>query len=225
MLTVLINFMYDHVNRFASSEDEQTIASLSPILGGPDWRERLDTTLRRGLAVEKLFRDTLKSVGNFRFVISTKIDKAAADRPYFFITYGTKSPDGLKAFRQIEYDALRQHARGRAAARERRREGQTGTADLFAAHEAQIQEATIDEIVEDQKALASLDLMDALQHSGPLVFSHIVVSVLEAYMLRETNVKDICVGLVRAGKIENTWGGGNRKPRDDTLIQLKRGST
>jgi three-Cys-motif partner protein len=121
---VLINFMYDHVNRFASSEDEQTIASLSPILGGPDWRERLDTTLRRGLAVEKLFRETLRAAGNFRFVISTKIDRSTADRPYFFITYGTKSPASLKAFRDTEYDALRQHARGRATARERRREDQ-----------------------------------------------------------------------------------------------------
>jgi three-Cys-motif partner protein len=218
---VLINFMYDHVNRFASSEDEQTIASLSPILGGPDWRERLDTTLRRGLAVEKLFRERIKSVGNFRFVISTKIDKATAARPHFFITYGTKSPYGLKAFRQIEYDALRQHAMSRAAARERRREGQTRTADLFAAHEAQVQQATIDEIVEDQKALASADLMDELQRSGPLAFSHIVVTALESYMLRETNVKDVCVDLAKAGKVANTWGGGNSKPRGDTLIQPK----
>ena len=45
--------------------------------------------------------------------------------------------------------------------------------------------------------------------------------VLEAYMLRETNVKDICADLARAGKIENTWGDGNHKPRDDTIIQLR----
>jgi three-Cys-motif partner protein len=112
---LLINFMYDYVNRFASSEDEQTIASLSPILGGAAWRDRLDPNLRRGLAVEKLFRETLKSAGKFRFVISTKIDKATADRPHFFITYGTKSADGLKTFRQIEYEALREHARGRGS--------------------------------------------------------------------------------------------------------------
>lgn len=218
---VLINFMYDHVNRFANSEDEQTIASMSPILGGADWRDRLDSNLRRGLAVEKLFREAFKSVGNFRFVISTKVDKATADRPHFFITYGTKSPDGLKTFRQTEYDALREHARGRATARERKREDQTRTVDLFAGHQAEVQEATIDEIIEEQKASASADLMAALQQSGVAPFSRVVVAVLEAYMLRETNVKDICVDLAKAGKIENTWGGGNRKPRDDTIIQLK----
>jgi hypothetical protein len=39
--------------------------------------------------------------------------------------------------------------------------------------------------------------------------------------LRETNVKDICVELAKTGKIENTWGIGNRKPRDEDLIRLK----
>jgi len=218
---VLVNFMYDHVNRFASSEDEQTIASLSPILGGPDWRERLDTTARRGLAVEKLFRGTLKSVGSFSFVISTKIDKATADRPYFFIIYGTKSLAGLKEFRQTEYNALRQHARARAGARERRRAERLNVDDLFASHEAEVQEATIDEIVGEQIRLASADLIESLQTHKSARFSNVVAAVLEAYMLRETNVKDICVNLAKAGEIGNTWGGGNRKPRDDTIIRLK----
>ena len=40
-------------------------------------------------------------------------------------------------------------------------------------------------------------------------------------MLRETDVKDICVNLAKAGEIENTWGSGNRKPRDENLIKLK----
>jgi hypothetical protein len=39
-------------------------------------------------------------------------------------------------------------------------------------------------------------------------------------MLRQTNVKDICVDLAKAGKIENTWGSGNRKPRNETMIRL-----
>jgi protein gp37 len=31
----------------------------------------------------------------------------------------------------------------------------------------------------------------------------------------------ICVDLARTGKIENTWGDGNRKPRDKDTIKLK----
>lgn len=218
---VLINFMYEFVNRFAYSDDEEIVASLNPILGGPGWRDRIDPNLRRGLAVEKLFRETLKAAGHFNFVVSTKIDKATAERPHFFIAYGTKSPNGLKTFRQIEYEALREHVRNRAQAKERQREERTKTADLFADHEAGIQEATIDEIVDEQKGLASAELMEALPLHGPLHFSTVVVGLLQAYMLRETNVKDICVDLAKAGKIENTWGGGNRKPRDTDTIKLR----
>ncbi len=78
---VLINFMYDHVNRFLNHPDEKVIASLDPILGGPGWQGRLDLTIKKGPAVEKLFRETLKAAGNFHYVVSTKIDKSVQDRP------------------------------------------------------------------------------------------------------------------------------------------------
>ena len=217
---VLINFMYEFINRFAHSCDENITGSMAPILGGPDRPNRLDPTLPRGLAVERLFRETLKSVENFKFVISTKIDRATAERPHFFITYGTKSPDGLKAFRETEYKALREHVGSRAGAKEKRREDRSSTADLFSGYHAEVQKATIDMIVIDQKALASDNLLAILQH-GPLPFADVVVRLLEAYMLRETNIKDICVDLATIGKIERTWGSGNRKPAEDTLIKLR----
>jgi hypothetical protein len=190
-------------------------------LGGLGWRNRLDSDLPRGIAVEKLFRETLKSAGNFDFVVSTKIDKATTERPHFFITYGTKNRDGLKTFRQIEYEALRKHVRNRANAKERKREQKTGSSDLFFGHEAEIQEATIDEIVEEQKALATMDLLEKLSLHGKLHFSRVVAGLLEVYMLRETNIKDICVDLAKAHKIENTWGSGNRKPSDNDVIKLQ----
>lgn len=218
---VLVNFMYDFVNRAAAMSDAKTIASLNPILGGPNWEGRLDQNLPRGRAVEKLFRDTLQEVGGFAFVVSTRVDRTTAERPHFFIAYGTKSNDGLKAFRETEYAALRVHARDRGDAKERRRDEKSGSLGLFPGMDADVQEATIDDIVKEQKELASKHLFVALQNFGPMPFSLIWTILLQAYMLRETNVKDICVDLAKAGKIENTWGSGNRKPRDDTIIRLR----
>lgn len=218
---VLINFMYDHINRFSASDNERVIMSLGPVLGGPDWRKRLDVSLPRGAAIEKLFRETLKEVGRFQFVISTRIDKATAERPHFFLTYGTKSPNGLKTFRETEYVALRAHARNRANARERKREEAFKTPDFFAGH-ADVEEATIDAIVEEQKQAAASALVEALSNGKPLKFDHVMFALLERFMIRETDVKDICVELARCGTIENTWGGGNRKPRADTTLKLAR---
>ncbi len=156
---VLINFMYDFINRFAYA-DAEIIASMAPILGGPDWPNRVDPNLPRGLAVEKLFRETLKSSGDFKFVVSTKIDKTTAERPHFFIAYGTKSADGLKTFRQIEYEALRKHAKNRANAMERQREQRLSATDMFAGYQAELKELTIDEIVSEQKSLATIRLVE-----------------------------------------------------------------
>lgn len=219
---VLVNFMYDFVRRFVHSDDEATIESLNPILGGPGWRDRLDQNLDRGAASEKLFRETLKAAGKFQFVVSTKIDKATTERPHFFITYGTKSLAGLKEFRQVEYIALREHEKNRANAKERIREERSKTVDLFSGHQAKIREASIDEIVEEQMNLASVDLLSTLSKYGQISFNEVLVRLLEPYMLRETNVKDICVTLAKVDKIENTWGDGNRKPRDETQIKLRK---
>jgi three-Cys-motif partner protein len=148
---VLINFMYDYINRFSRNRDEESIKSFAPILGGTDWPSRLNPHLKDGLAVEKLFRETLKSNGNFEFVVSTRIDKPTKDRPHFFIVYGTKSLAGLKAFRDIEYSALRQHEKSRSLAKSKKRAEDRGMEDMFSNHQAEMQEASFEEIVEEQK--------------------------------------------------------------------------
>ena len=153
------------------------------------------------------------------FVVSTRIDKSTADRPHFFITYGSKNREGLIAFRDTEYAALREHEKSRSDASERKRAEKTGIEDLFTTFHADVREVTIDGIVDDHKAHASERLLAALGRA-PMKFSKIVDGLLKGFMLRETNVKDICVALAKDGKIENSWGTGNHKPKDDTIIKL-----
>lgn len=220
---VVINFMYSFVSRFIEHPDEKIVASLDPILGGAGWKDRLDPSLPKGLAVEKLFRETLLQVGSFSHVVSTCIDKSTEDRPHFFLAYGTKDPAGLKAFRQIEWDALRDHARNRAAAKDRKREQKTGTADLFGDHDADVSEASIERVVARQSILAKERLLELIHASGSLPFERLVEVLLEEFMIRETDLKDICVELANTGKIERTWGPGTRKPDTGTAIRLKGG--
>lgn len=217
---VVINYMYDHITRFVASPDGPTIISLEPIMGGPGWQDRLDKSLPLGLAAEKLFLETLKSAGDFRYVISTKIIKSTSNRPHFSLAYGTKSREGLKTFRQIEYDALKSHARNRVKAKAKRAEEKSSTRDFFTHHEADVQEDAVDDIVASQEVPAKSDLLTALSQHGSMSFAEVVDRLLQPYMLRETNVKNICVGLAKSGHIRNTWGGGNRKPQDTDLIVL-----
>ncbi len=218
---VLINFMYGHINQFLTHPDPKIIASLDPILGGPGWQDRLDLTMKKGPAVEKLFRETLKAAGKFGYVVSTRIDKGTQERPHFFLAYGTKDRAGLKAFRETEYKALRAHAKNRSAAMTRKRDERANTASLFAGFEAEQKEASIDDLVDEQKALAKERLLEMLSIARDgMFFGAILDAMLEAFMLRETNMKDVCVDLAKEGKIENTWGTGGRKPTDHTVIKL-----
>jgi three-Cys-motif partner protein len=221
---VIVNFMFDHVNRWANSHEPAIIASFDEILGGPGWQNRLDPKLPRGLAVEKLFRDTLKSSGSFSHVVSTRIDKTTADRPHFYIAYGTKSLHGLKAFREVEYQALKEHAANRANARQRQREDKFRSADLFADDEVSRQASIVDEVVSKHLAQAERDLSALIEKCDRVAFDAAVAQLLEAYQLRETNVKDICVNLARKGLIENTWGSGRRKPKSGDVLSRVRGS-
>lgn len=144
-------------------------------------------------------------------------------RPHFFLAYATKNRAGLKAFRDIEYRALREYARDRSVAMTRKRETKSGTAELFAEFEADHREASIDEIVTEQKQFAKESLLEMLGEVNSLPFTSVVDALLQAFMLRETNAKDVCVELAREGEIENSWGGGVRKPNDQTrIIRAKR---
>jgi three-Cys-motif partner protein len=217
---VLINFMYGHISRFVSHPDDKIIGSLDPILGGPGWKDRLDPAMKPGPAVEKLFRETLKAAGKFAYVVSTKIDKSTQERPHFVLAYGTKDRAGLMAFRETEYTALRAHARNRSAAMTRRREKKSGSIDLFADHQANVRAASIDDIVNEQMALAREHLLQLLAKEGSQLFTNVVDRLLEPFMLRETNVKNLCADLAREGSIHRTWGAGKRKPSGNSTITL-----
>ena len=75
-------------------------------------------------------------------------------------------------------------------------------------------------MVSQHKALAKQRLIVWLEQNGPQNFSQITDLLLQEFMLRETNVKDICVELYKEGTISNTWGSGNRKPTDASRINL-----
>ena len=197
---VIINFMYDFVNRAAGMSDPKTIASLNPILGGEGWSDRLDPVLAkqaRGAAVEKLFRETLQMAGQFEFIISTKIYRTTIDRLQFSLIYGTKDKAGLKTYRETEYIALKKHAADRFDAKERKREEVSGSADLFYGMGNAVQSAGIDQLVSLQKEAARGYILTLLS-DGPKSFANVWPAVLQRFVLRETNVKDICVALFNA---------------------------
>jgi three-Cys-motif partner protein len=217
---VLINFMYDFVNRAAAMEDPKTIASLDPILGGPVWKTRLQHDVPLGQEIERTFRNVLKQAGAYKYVLSTRIDRPTADRPHFCIAYGTRASAGLKAFREVESSALRGHQHLRERAKQVKRETRTGQNELFNAD--LIPDNSFDEIVQENSQLARNWIVTRLEgRRTSIQFGVLLLNVLELFALRETNVKDVCVQLANDGLVENTWKpAGKNKPYDGSPIML-----
>lgn len=215
---VLINFMYDYINRFASSSDPKTVASLNPILGGEGWRDRLDPDLTPGMGVEKLFRETLRSAGGFKYVLSTRIDKATKDRPHFFLAYGTKALAGVKTFRDAEFSALKENDKDRTEAKKRKTDERENTRDLFAGEDVG-QKETHDDLIEERLSLASKWAIEYLDELGGVAqFDDLCAELMQAFMLRETHVKDVCIRLHRAGGLSKTWM--KQKPKSGIELRL-----
>jgi three-Cys-motif partner protein len=219
---VLINFMYDFVNRAAAMDDPKTIASLDPILGGPGWKSRLQRDVPLGQEVERTFRHVLKQAGEYKYVLSTRIDKPTADRPHFCVAYGTRASAGLKAFREVEASALKGHHRLRAKAKQTKREIRTGQNELFSSD--LIPETSFEQIIEENSEAAQKWIIAVLKtRNSSIQFGVLVLHVLELFVLRETNVKDVCVRLAKDGLIDNTWKPASKnKPYDGSPITLSK---
>jgi len=217
---VLINFMFDFVNRAASMSDPKTINSLNAIFGGTGWKEKIRPGLSIGVEIERIFRDVLQEAGDFKYVLSTRIDKATADRPHFCIAYGTRAVAGLKAFRDVEYNALKGHQQLRAKAKQTKRETRTSQNELFPAD--LVQDTSFPALAAAEKIAAKVWVQEMLQDRGRSIrFGSLLPSILERYIVRETVAKDICVELADAGFIKNTWkAAGRRKPIDSSTIAL-----
>jgi len=84
---VLINFMYDHVNRFIGTTDLSE-KSFEDLFGDKKWKTRFENLLEnigdRENAILKLYSDRLKEAGNYKYIAFTKILNPEKDRSYFY---------------------------------------------------------------------------------------------------------------------------------------------
>ncbi|MBP0439905.1 three-Cys-motif partner protein TcmP [Tianweitania sediminis] len=212
---VLLNYMFDFINRFTAWNDSTISATFEGILGSR-WQARLDASLPRHQAVEALFLEQFRKAGDFLHVVSTPIEKID-DRTHFCITYGTRNSHGLEAYRDIESSALKNHQQVRAVARQARTEARTGQPLLFEAVDLGTRTLEAQAKAERTKAAAWIEAQ--LQQGYSARFEDLWPPVLETFMLRVTDVKDICCSLAKQGLIADTWSpDGKRKPREGHVI-------
>jgi three-Cys-motif partner protein len=130
---VLVNFMFDHINRFLDTPDPEM--SFDDLFGGPGWRPAIQASPKREDAIIKFYTQRMKQAGGFDLGTSTRIQKPLSDRSYFYLVYGTRHPQGLLEFRKVEQKEVQEQERVRLDAQQFDRITKTGQSELFGADE------------------------------------------------------------------------------------------
>jgi three-Cys-motif partner protein len=133
---VLINFMYDFVNRQIANPDPNIQSQLTLAFGGVGWKQEIQSMISAGIpresAILEVFMHRLKTIGGYPHVTYTSILKPLAERTYFHLVYATRHWRGLEEFRKAEVDAMEVQERVRFDVRQTVRAQRSGMDDMFA---------------------------------------------------------------------------------------------
>ncbi len=216
----LVNFMFDHISRFTSWDDQTITESFNGILR-PGWRDRIDKTLPPGEAAARLFCKEFKNAGAFSHVVSTPIKKLS-DRTHFCITYGTRHSKGLEVYRDVEHRTLKLHEFRRLETKLAKVEASSGQGHMFGAADLSASQVFDAQCLAEKRAASDWLESGIKQRGEREYFRAIWPKMLELFMIKKTIAKDVCKELADRGIIRATWkdrGPKNKKPNDDDLIE------
>lgn len=216
---VLVNFMFDHINRFLDTPDPEM--SFDDLFGGSGWKDAIKQSPTREDAIISLYTERLKSKGGFRFATSTRIKKPLVDRSYFYLVYGTRHDEGIVEFRSVEKKEISEQERVRLDAQELERFLKTGQTDLFSAvglERPEVGMASFESERQENLSKAKQRLIELLNQRQEVSFGDARVHLLETPLVWEPDVKRLVaehaevIGLV----------GRQRVPKPENRIRLRR---
>jgi len=215
---VIVNFMFEHVNRFLDDKRAKIRDSYALPFGDPNWRSRFDALLKSGLdretAVLELFREQLRVAGQYEFVLSARIQRPTANRSHFYLVYGTRNRKGLIEFRNVEKKAMEAEEHSRIEAKHDKRAAKSAQGLLHVYSPRSIKELRQPEINK-----ASGWLRERLRRSGAIPYEDAMTGVLERFSITEPELKDLLVAMCKADQvILSGMGRLQRKPNVGVTI-------
>jgi len=198
---VLVNFMFDHINRFLENPRPEIAASFDELLGGPGWDAAMNAGARREKAIVELYRERMRASGGFAHVTSTRILKPVSDRSYFYLIYGTRHVKGLLEFRGVEKKAVEEQERVRLTAKQTHRVERTGQPELFAASTL-AGPASFTEERATQLNAAAASLRVLLRSKRRTKYEDALAVLLEMPLVWESDVKKLIQDMRKAGELE-----------------------
>jgi three-Cys-motif partner protein len=221
---VLVNFMFEHINRFLDDPRPEIRASYNLPFGDPNWRPRFDSLQESGLgreeAVLELFREQLKTVGEYSYVISARVLRPTADRSHFYLVYGTRNRKGLVEFRKVEKMAMEAEELSRIEAQRDRHTLRTGQGFLFLPIDVARPPETL-RAPEIERT--RLWVYETAARTLRIPYSDLSAAALERFAVTEPEFKDLLVNMQRGGELDfEGMTARQRKPAVGIFVLFRR---
>jgi three-Cys-motif partner protein len=218
---VMVNFMWDFINRFINYPDEANERSLDRFFGTTEWRH-IRTSADREAASLDLYKEQLRTTGRFTFVTSTRILKPLSDRAYFHLVYATRNPKGIYEFREVEKKTDKEQNAVRETVQREYRETKSGQTELLFGTAGSISQRTDEERNRRLEEARARILAIMLQEQS-IQYETLQPRVLELPLVWNTDLNAILLTAQREGHIAiEGMTPRQRIPKKGCLIRLRR---
>jgi three-Cys-motif partner protein len=225
---VIFNFMFDFINRAASIKDPVIVNGLQELIPYGEWRAQLEalevsgssSAEKRKQILVHAFGNSLRQLGNYRYVAETTVLRPLADRPLYCLFYATRHPRGIEVFRDSQIAALVEQSSTRAATRLTHSSRGTGQGELFQSlHEMGPDELKSYRENEQHEAQHTLiELCPTPPNS--IRYEDLWPLVLARHVVRLTEVNRIATRLRKEGELLfPDWERSKRAPQSNYRVQ------
>jgi three-Cys-motif partner protein len=215
---VMINFMFDFINRFLNFQSPSNEESLDRLFGTREWRSVRDEPDLESALLD-LYVTQVRTTGSFPYATSTRILKPLQERTYFHLVYATRNPKGVEKFRDVEKKTFAEQQAVREKAQREHRERKSGQSEIDFGPDFPSHTFTAERDEQLRKAKARLMV---LLRTGPMPYDVLQPRILELPLVWNTDLNEILAQGRRTGQFEITGlGPRERKPKKDSIVRLK----
>lgn len=223
---VIINFMFDHINRFISDPRPEIARTFDPLFGDSYWYDEYSELVAHGMSKEDavlgVYKQRVRAAGTFPHITSTRIKKPLHERAYFHLVYATRHWKGLVEFSEVERKAADEQEIVRNAAQLVKRENRTGMRDLLA--DVGMPTEVISKNFEDERRanleMAEEELRNTLEGVLEIKYENLLGIILEIPLVWVSDFKASLRDLKNAGLIEfSGFTERQRVPKPGNIIR------
>ena len=206
---VLVNVMFDHINRFKDDPRAFLREQMREFFGLGD--SDLPDALSEG-ELFALYRAKLKELCGVQYAADLAIPHPTDDRTKFRLVVGGSNSAALELFREIEKKVIgTEAALVREDASTRKTEDRTG--QLTLALTAPATDPRYDSLHDQGLHDAPKAIVERLAKTGPMQFAALWPEMLEAHHITKVELAQIAWALGKGGEIDVT----NAQPRQRTM--------